>query len=395
MTALLPDPPAQEVRYTVISVDDHLVEPPDLFEGRLPRHLADRAPRVHETRKGHEVWIFDDQVFSQVGLNAVAGRPPDDWDLEPCRFDEMRPGCFDADARVHDQDLAGVWASLSFPSQVTGFCGTVYSAAKDPELGLAVTRAWNDWMHDEWWQRHPERTIPLGITWLADPAIGAEEVRRNAERGFRAVSLPEQPHKIGYPSVHSGWWDPILAACEQTGTVVCLHVGSSGMMDMPADGPLVELGATLFGALSLHACADWLWSGVPVRFPELKIAMSEGGIGWVPLLVDRLDYVMHRSGHGRRAWMSDELLPSEVLRRSFWFCTIDDPSSLCAREVIGIDHIMVEVDYPHADSLWPGVQDHLVERLGHLPPDQVRKLTHENAAALFRHPLPDPALPRG
>jgi predicted TIM-barrel fold metal-dependent hydrolase len=393
MADLLPDPPPQEVRYTVISVDDHLVEPPDMFEGRLPAALADRAPKVIETSKGHEVWLFDDQVFTQVGLNAVAGRDPESWALEPCRFDEMRPGCFDLEARIHDQDLAGIWASMSFPSQISGFCGTVFSGASDPGLGLAVTQAWNDWVYEAWWQPHPDRTIPLGITWLADPELGAAEVRRNAERGFRAVTLPEQPHKIGYPSVHSGYWDPILEACEETETVVCLHVGSSGMMDMPLDGPLVELGATLFGALSLHACADWLWSGRPVRFPDLKIAMSEGGIGWVPLLIDRLDYVMHHSGHGTRGWMSDELLPSEVLRRSFWFCTIDDPSSLSALDVIGAENVMVEVDYPHADSLWPGVQDHLVDRLGHLPVDDVRKLTHQNAAALFRHPLPPVPLP--
>ena len=130
-------------------------------------------------------------------------------------------------------DINGVWASLSFPSMITGFCGRVYSQCSDPELGLATTRAFNDWVHDEWWQPHPDRIIPLGITWLSDPEIGAAEIRRNAERGFRAVTLPERPHQIGYPSIFDEHWAPILEACADTGTVVCLHVGSSGMGEIP------------------------------------------------------------------------------------------------------------------------------------------------------------------
>ena len=98
-------------------------------------------------------------------------------------------------------DLNGVWASVNFPSMITGFCGRVYSSAKDPELGLATTRAWNDWMVEEWWQQHPDRIVPLGITYLADPEQAAAEIRRNAARGFMAVTLPERPHQIGFPSI--------------------------------------------------------------------------------------------------------------------------------------------------------------------------------------------------
>jgi len=207
------------------------------------------------------------------------------------------------------------------------------------------------------------------------------------------VSLPEQPHRLGYPSLHSRWWDPVLAACTETGTVACLHVGSSGMMDMALDGPLVEIGATLFSSLSLAACVDWLWSGVALRFPDLRIAMSEGGIGWVPLLADRLDYIHDWSGHGRGAWPSTELTPTEVLLRNFWFCTVDDPSIWPIRDRIGVDHIMVEVDYPHADSTWPDTQRFLTERLAGLSVDEQRRVTHANAADLFGHPLPKDVRP--
>ncbi len=389
MSELLPDPPPAEIEFTVISVDDHLVEPQHLFEGRMPATLAARAPFVKTTSKGNEIWVFDGQAYPQVGLNAVVGRSRDGSPMEPVRFDQMRPGCFDPAARVADMDLAGIWASVNFPSQITGFCGTVYSSCSDPELGKACVRAWNDWFAEEWHAAYPDRFVGLGITYLADPEVAATEIRRNADRGFTAVSLPEQPHRLGYPSLHSGAWDPVLAACAETGTVVCLHVGSAGMMDMALDGPLVEVAATLFSSLSLTACVDWLWSGVVLRFPDLRIAMSEGGIGWVPLLADRLDYIHDRSGHGRAAWPSTELTPTEALLRNFWFCSVDDPSIWPIRERIGVDHIMVEVDYPHADSTWPDTQRFLADRLAGMPTQDQRKITHENASALFRHPLPD------
>jgi predicted TIM-barrel fold metal-dependent hydrolase len=388
---LLPDPEPRAVRYTVISVDDHLVEPPWLFEGRLPARLAPRAPRVVETAGGAQQWEFDGKVFPQLGFNALVGRvDKDDFTFEPARFDDMRRGCFDIHERIRDMDINGIWASVCFPSQITGFCGRIYSACRDPELGLAVTRAFNDWIAEEWHGTYPERIVPMGITYLADPEAGAAEVRRNAERGFTAVSLPEQPQSAGMPSIHSGWWDPVIAACEETGTVVCLHIGSSGSL-MPRDpaGP-PGLGAALFQAQSYVSCSEWLWSGIPARFPGVKLAMSEGGIGWVPMLMDRLEFMMSQSGHGRNDWkrMNTDLSPTEVLQRNFWFCTIDDPSTLPARERIGVDHIMLEVDYPHADSTWPDSQRYFAERLGSMPVADARKIAHQNAAALFRHPLP-------
>jgi predicted TIM-barrel fold metal-dependent hydrolase len=386
----LPEPEPREVRYTVISVDDHLVEPPGMFEGRLPARLAERAPRVIEA-DGNEAWEFEGQLYSQVGVNAIAGRRPETYSIEPARFDEMRRGCWDIHERIRDMDIAGIWASLNFPSQITGFCGRVYSTAKDQELGLAVTRAWNDWLFEEWYSPYPDRIIPMGITWMADPEVGAAEIRRNAERGFRSVTLPERPHKIGLPSLFSGYWDPIIAACAETGTVISLHVGSSGMSEPAPGSPVVPLVATLFGQLSLHACAEWLWSAYAVRFPDLKIAMSEGGIGWVAMLIDRLENIVDRSGYGKD-WPGD-LRPAEVLKRNFYFCTIDDPSTIDTRHSIGIDHVMLEVDYPHGDSTWPDTQDVVQRCWGHLPADELRLMTHRNAARLYRHPLPDKCLP--
>jgi predicted TIM-barrel fold metal-dependent hydrolase len=375
---------------TIISVDDHLIEPPDLFEGRMPAGLADRAPRIAEMPNGQQVWLYEDNVYANVGLNAVVGRPKDEWSMEPARFDEMRPGCYDIDERIKDMDAGGIWASLCFPSLIAGFCGAVFSQSKDPDLGLACVRAWNDWHLEVWAGRHPERIIPLQITWLNDPALAAEEIRRNAARGFKAVSFAEFPTKLKLPSLHSGHWDPLLAACEETGTVLCLHTGSAGWAPIPSNDPPFELFPTLFPANALIAAADWLWSGVCVRFPDLRIAMSEGGIGWVVMLADRVDYVLDHSASGLESghWQGD-LSPSEVLARNFWFCVLDDPGSVGAVvDRFGPGHVMVESDYPHADSTWPDTPEIVDRNFGHLDAATLRQVSYENAAALFDHPLP-------
>ena len=386
----LPDPEPAEAKVTVISVDDHVVEPPHLFDDYLAPALRERGPKLIETPEGHQVWQFEGEIYTQVGMNAVAGRRPDTVKLEPFRFEHMRPGCYDAEARIRDMDLGGLWAMLNFPSQITGFCGRVFAAAKDKEVGLGCVRAWNDWLFEEWYKPHPDRIIPCGITYLADPELAAAEIRRNAERGFVSVTFPERPHMVDMPSL---WdrehWGPIIAACEETDTVISLHVGSSGLNPTPPGAPALQLGATLFGQLSLGACAEWLWSGWAVEHPDIKIAMSEGGIGWVAMLMDRLDNIVDRSGYGL-GW---DIRPADVLKRNFWFCTIDDPSTIDTRDRIGVENIMFESDYPHGDSTWPNSQSVIQDAWGHIPAKELRMMCSENAAKLYRHPLPEVVLP--
>ena len=184
--------------------------------------------------------------------------------MEAARFDEMRRGCWDIDARIADMDIAGIWASLNFPSLIAGFSGTVFWKSDDPELGLAVLRAWNDWHLEAWAGAYPERIIPLQLPWLADPQLATDELRRNAERGFKAVSFPELPAQCGLPSLHTGVWNPFLAVCEETETVICLHTGSAQWAPIPAPDTRFETITTLFPVNALVACADWLWSGIPV-----------------------------------------------------------------------------------------------------------------------------------
>lgn len=385
----LPDPPPADRSFTVISCDDHVVEPPSTFTNRVPSALAERAPRVVEHEDGRQMWLYDGELLPNVGFNAVIGRPVDEYSFDPTRFDEMRPGAWDIAARIHDMDLNGVYASVCFPSFLPGFAGQrLQQVTRDPELALACVRAWNDWHLDEWAAFAPGRVVPLQLPWLLDPEVGAEEVRRNAARGFKALTFSEAPHLLGLPSLHSGHWDPLMRACEETGTVVCLHVGSSGTSPATApDAPSDTVGVLFFG-YAMFAAVDWLYSRIPVRFPDLRICLSEGGIGWVAGLIDRLEHVrMYDSMYG--TWSDVAESPADVLRRNFWFCAIDDPSAYRQLDVLGVENVMVESDYPHADSTWPNTQSILRAHLAGLDAATVERVTWRNASELFGHPVPE------
>lgn len=383
----LPEPAKADRRYVLISADDHIVEPPDTFEGRVPAKYADRAPKVVTTDDGGELWQYDGQQFPNVGFNAVVGRPVSEYGFEPARFDEMRRGAWDIHARVADMDLNGVYASVNFPSFLPGFAGQrLQLSTKDEGLALASVRAWNDWHHEVWAGEYPDRIIPCQLPWLLDPEVGADMIRENAERGFRAVTFSEAPDKLGLPSIHSGHWDPFLAACAETGTVVNLHIGSSGTSPSTSDDAPPDVVGVLFFAYAMNAAVDWLYSMAPVRFPDLKICLSEGGIGWVAGLLDRLDHML--SYHEMYGTWTSELTPAEVLTRNFWYCAVEDPSAFVQRDRIGVGNILLESDYPHCDSTWPRTQEVVHREIGGLPPEDIERITWRNASELYQHPVP-------
>jgi predicted TIM-barrel fold metal-dependent hydrolase len=386
---LLPDPEPRERHYTVISVDDHLVEPPDTFEGRVPKHLEDRAPRVIDVEGGGQAWLYDGNVLPQVGFAAVAGRPIEEINYDPTRFEQMRKGTWDVHARIHDMDLDGIWASLNFPSHLAGFGGArLQMTSPDRELSLAVLRAYNEWHMEVWCGAYPDRLVPVQLPWLHDPVVGAAEIRSNAAKGFHAVTFPEAPEKLGFPSLFTTHWDPIFEACEETGTVLCVHIGSAGSLPATAPDAPSDVVSILFGLYAVQTTVDLLYSLIPVRFPGLKICMSEGGIGWVAGLYDRLDHAdKYLNFFG--TWVGAGISPAETLRRNFWFCALDDPSSFATIDRIGADRVLVEVDYPHGDSSWPDSQASLHKSLKGLDPEVVAKVTWKNASELFHIKVPE------
>ncbi len=382
----LPEPDVTSLGLTIVSADDHVLEPPDLFTSRLPSKLADAAPHVVEGADGGEYWIIDGQPNPIRDWNVASGRATSDWGGEPARYDELRRGAYDVDARVADMDLAGISMSLNFPSALWGFAGRVFSAMPDPELGLACLRAYNDWMIDDWCGAHPGRFIACQLPWLADVDIAAAEIRRNAERGSTCVAFSENPEKLGLPSIHSGYWEPFFAACAETGTVINLHVGSSSEIAQPSSDSPHSVANALFGMNSMLATTDWLFSQATIRHPDLRIVLSESGIGWVPGLIDRLDWVdrYRDSITLRDDWDFANGSPSDELRRAFWYTSIWDPATFAVIDRIGADRVMIEVDYPHPDSSWPHVQQTVSDQLDGLPDDTVENVTHRTAAHVYR-----------
>jgi len=365
----------------LVSVDDHLVEPPGVFEGRLPARYASDAPRVVRQEDGSDVWVFNGTVIPNIGLNAVAGRPKEEYGVEPTAFDEMRPGCYDVHERIKDMNAGGVLASMNFPS-FPGFSARLFAAAADKELALAVVRAYNDWHIDEWCGAYPGRFIPMALPVLWDPDLAAAEVRRVAAKGCRSMTFTESPFGLGFPSLHDPAWDPLWTALCDEGVVLSIHLGSSGSLTVTSPDAPVDVMITLQPMNICSAAADLLWSRVIKEFPAIRIALSEGGTGWVPYFLERLDrtYDMHHRWTGQDF---GDRLPSEVFREHFLTCFISDPVGVELRHRIGIDNIAWECDYPHSDSSWPNPAEELEVVTAGVPDDEIAKITWQNASRWY------------
>jgi predicted TIM-barrel fold metal-dependent hydrolase len=388
------DEPAPEAVFCpIISVDDHLLEPGDLFERRLPAKLRDRAPRLGPGEEGAPWWQVEDTSVPILMVNGASGRTMTEWSLTASRpEDEFRRGVWDSKARLHDMDLGGVWASLCFPSTLFGFAGWRYAKMADQEVGLACVKAYNDWMLEEWCGVAPDRYIPCSVPWLSDAEEGAREIYRMAGLGVHAVSFSENPEGLGFPNIYDRVWDPFFRACEETGTVVNLHVGSSGTTHMPSTSSHEAVSTALFPVSGLEALMDWVYSGILLRFPNLTIALSEAGVSWVPMAVERLRRAYRQAAGVGKGWPQDGPTPMEIVERNFVFTSIEDPSGFQLLDLIGDHKVMVETDYPHYDSTWPQCQAMIRTELEGLSPAVVRKVCFENAARIYQHPLPPPEL---
>jgi len=369
----------------LISVDDHVVEPPHLFDGRVPARYVDDAPKVVHKQDGTDVWVYEGVQIPNIGLNAVAGRPKEEWGFEPTAFSEIREGCFDIDRRIDDMNANGVLASVNFPS-FPQFCGQLFSRSKDLDRGMAMVRAYNDWHIDEWAGTHLGRMIPLSIPPIWDPQLMADEVRRVAAKGCLAVTFSENPAKLGWPSWHDKQhWEPFFQACVDNDVAILLHIGSSSSLIRTADDAPLDIMIALQPQNTVQAAADVLYSGVCQRYPDIKIVLSEGGIGWVPYFLERVDYIYDK----HRYWLGrdfGDMLPSQVVKRNFTFCFIDDMVGVENRHHLGVENITWECDYPHSDSSWPNSPELLGKHFDGAPgltDEEIDLITHRNAMRVF------------
>ncbi len=371
----------------LVSVDDHVCEPPDMWQHHLPAKWKERAPRLVHKEDGSDVWVFEGKQIPNVGLNAVAGRAPEEYGMEPTALSQLRPGCYDIDARIGDMNANGVLGSLCFPS-VPGFVGELFgiqAKAGQNELAITMLRAYNDWHIDDWCGKYPGRFIPLAIPPIWDPEEMGREVRRVAKRGCHAMTFADTPGGLGYPSIHSEHWDPFWKACADEGTVVCIHIGSGTGMSLQDPIAPVEIMIATTPASLLNCATELVFSDIFTKFPTLKVALSEGGIGWIPYFLERVDYVHDHHHVWTRHDFPGGKKPSDVFREHVIGCFIDDKIGVLNRDAIGIDNITWECDYPHSDTTWPNAPEILWRSVAGLKDDEIHKISWQNAANHFRY----------
>lgn len=364
----------------LISVDDHVIEHAGVFEDRLAARWREAGPRVEE-RDGIPVWVYEGRDYPPLGLDAVAGDDPSKFSLSTKPFADMRPGCYDPKARLADMDADGVFAQLCFP-QFPRFAGQTFAEADDKELALLCVRAWNDFVLDEWCATDPSRLVPLSIVPFWDPPAAAREVERVAAAGSRAVTFPENPVPLGHPSLWSKHWDPLFSALEEAAMPLCLHIGSSSQIHRPSDDVPLAVMLSLFAVNSMTACADLVFSPVFTRHPRLKVVLSEGGSGWAPYMLEKLDYTWERHRHYNE--INQEEPPSAVFDRHIWVAHIVDRVGVANRHTIGTHKLLWESDYPHSDSLWPHSRRVVEETLRDVPDEEARMIVESNATSLLR-----------
>ena len=386
----------------IISVDDHVVEPAHLWDTWLPSAYRDRGPRVErrgvakidfagaaaytevfddDSPNKADTWVYGNLVYTHKRMVAAVGYPREEMTMTPITYDDMRPGCYDPVERLADMDLNGVEASACYPT-FPRFCGQTFHEAADHDLGHACVVAYNDWMVEEWCGDSGGRLIPICLIPLWDAELAAAEVRRNAARGVRAVAFSEIPVHLGLPSIHSGYWDPFFAACEETNTAVCMHIGSSSRMPATSPDAPPSVTATLGFANAMMSVVDFLWSGVLVRHPRLKLAYAESQIGWLPYILERIDDVWEDN----QGWAGTKHIPeppSTYFHRQIYGCFFKDQTGIDMRDRIGIDRITFETDYPHSDSTWPDTPQVAARLLDGLTADEIHKVLRGNAIELF------------
>lgn len=363
----------------IVSVDDHAVEPPSAFLNHYPADKKDRAPKIID-RNGQDVWSWNGAIYPTVGLNAVVGRPRAEYGMEPTRFDQLRPGCFDAHARVDDMNVNGVCGSLNFPT-MPSFAGGVFvaaAAAGGADEALLAVRAWNDWHVLEWCAARPGRMIPMILLPLWDMNETIAEVKRMVKYDVHAITFPDNPALIGLPSIHNAYWEPLWKICCDHKIVLNCHIGTGARAAHASDESPIDAWITTMPMSISNSAADWLFATFWKKFPDLRMALSEGGIGWVPYLLERADFTYEHHHEWTFSNFGKER-PSDVFKRHIITCFIDDQFGLKSLDYMNTDMVCYEADYPHSDTLWPNCPEYLYASINGLSDTVVDAITHGNA----------------
>lgn len=334
----------------LISVDDHIAEPADMFDAHVPAKYKHLAPRVVLEPDGIQQWYYGQIRGRNMGLNAVAGKPREMYNIDASRYDEMRPGCFNVDERVRDMNAGGQLAGLNFPN-FTGFSGQVLNQGPDRDVNLVMIKAYNDWHVDEWCAAYPGRFIPCGILPLFDVAEAAREVKRLADKGCHAVTFSENPEALQMPSIHTKYWYPLFESVCENKTVLCTHVGSASRSPQVSTDAPPSVQMTASSMMSMFTFTELIWAEFWADFPELKFSLTEGDVGWIPYFLWRAEHVYHRhSGWTLATFPPGYDGPAEVFKRHFFTCFISDKVGVRNMEWFNEDMLCWESDFPHSDT---------------------------------------------
>ncbi|MBN48807.1 MAG: amidohydrolase [Spongiibacteraceae bacterium] len=369
----------------MVSVDDHIVEPPDMFERHAPAELKDKMPKLIE-ENGAAYWTYEAIKVPNIGLNAVVGRPREEYGMEPQLYSHMRKGCYDVDARIDDMNANGILGSLCFPS-FAGPGGTTFLKAQDKKMALRVTQIYNDWHIDGWCGAHPGRFIPMAILPLWDVSLMVEEIKRVEAKGCYSVTFPDNPTALDLPSLHSDHWKPFWEVCNDLGIMINCHIGSGYFPPSPSMESPMDAWITTMPMSIANSTADWIFGRFMLDYPNLKVAMSEGGIGWVPYFLERADFTNEHHKQWTFTKFDGVKKPSDIFREHIMTCFIDDEFGLKNRHDIGVERITYECDYPHSDTVWPRSPEYLFKSIEKLkiPKEEVDQITHLNAMREWRY----------
>ena len=374
--------------YPLISSDDHMdlgQLPADLWTTRLPAALRDCAPYIAE-RDGQAVWICDDKVWGTWG-----GKPPATGNQRAVKpiynaFDrggfhdqsERRPAV--AELRLADMDRDGVQTQVIF--------GPIFQiSTDDPALRVACYRVYNDWLM-EFCQAAPARLI--GVPMLPEsPKEATEELQRLVDKGgVRQVTL--MIANIN-PKLDDPAWESLWSFLEKTGIILSWHITVFGPNpNSRANGKAASVfeNTKFFMANFLEPFVDLFAWGILERHPKLKVVMAEAGTGWLPWLVQELDYRHWRLHEAKEFWYDKggkelETKPSELFKRQIWATFQEDYATMSLIPFFGEGHLLWASDYPHPDGVWPNSIPAVERQMNELSPDLRRKLTHDNAAKLY------------
>jgi uncharacterized protein len=382
--------------YWIIDADAHITESPDVWLDRVPSKWHERVPQiVRDPVTGEDVWYINGAASTaSVGATAVAGAGTE-FPVRPRNLDEVPLGAWQAKARLEYMDSVGIWSQVLYPN-VGGFGNAAFLTMPDAELRLACVRAYNDWLL-EWCAEDARRLIPVMATPFWDIDAAVREVQRGVESGHKGVLFTGEPQRFGMPYFGDRQWDPFWATVQECGVPISLHLGSGDMEVHTRTDRYIAHGASATAAnatVSLFLenaiqLSDLLLSGVLPRFPELRFVSVESGAGWVPFLLEAVDYSFSNF-NVQRSMTQYDAPPSEYFRRQISVCYFYEqfaPQRLL--DDIGVANMLFETDYPHSVSLYGNVRDTLERGLAGRSETELRQVTWGNAASLYGIAAPD------